>query len=380
MFGDLGRVRSSLTNRTETPFPPPILAPTNTTLSVPPVGSFPNAVSNYNGSLTPEPQPTNDPLSNAVARAMEAPPVIRPPETSLPPLVAPPGTGPTNFPGIAIAASGPPQSQAPAPALSPAPAPVEPYIPRTSEPGSKESTAALLAATEGYTPPEPTDMGARPTSSLLGGANQSASNAVPGVSAHWPSAANATNFSFVIDQSLSMARDGKTARAQGELLKILETVGPESTFYVLLFHSGGYEGMPGFGPVPATPDNIRAMSSWLFSAGHRFGSDPSKGMRRALHMVPAPNVVWLISGGDFRAVPFKPFAKPTKASTPRSILLILTIRKANRRCGKLPRRIAARFASFPFHEPIAPQDAGCCHCDGHHRRASGLVAAPHAPP
>jgi hypothetical protein len=249
--------------------------------------------------LTPEPQPTNDPLSNAVARAMAAPPVIRPPETSLPPLVAPPETGPTNFPGIATAAPGPAQSQGPGPALSPAPAPVEPYVPRTSEPGSKESTAALLAATEGYTPPEPTDMRARPTSSLLGSVNQSASNGGPVVSARPPNVENVTNFSFVIDQSLSMARDGKTARAQSEVLKMLEMAGPENTFYVLLFHSGGYEGMPGLGPVPATPENIRAMSSWLFSAGHRFGSDPSKGMRRALHMVPAPNVVWLISGGGF---------------------------------------------------------------------------------
>lgn len=108
-----------------------------------------------------------------------------------------------------------------------------------------------------------------------------------------------TNVSFVIDQSLSMMNNGKSIRARSELLKTLETMGAAKTFYILFFRSGGYEGMPALGPVPATPENIRAITNWLFNVGHRFGSDPTKGISRALGMVPAPDTVWLLSDGKF---------------------------------------------------------------------------------
>jgi hypothetical protein len=108
-----------------------------------------------------------------------------------------------------------------------------------------------------------------------------------------------TNVSFVIDHSLSMKNNGKSVRARTELLKTLETMGAAKTFYVLFFHSGGYEGMPGLGPMPATPENIHAITNWLFTVGHRFGSDPTKGMSRALEMLPAPDTVWLLSDGKF---------------------------------------------------------------------------------
>ena len=57
--------------------------------------------------------------------------------------------------------------------------------------------------------------------------------------------------------------------------------------------------MPSLGPVPATPENVRAMTNWLFSVGHRIGADPTKAMQRALGLSPAPDTVWLLSGSEF---------------------------------------------------------------------------------
>jgi hypothetical protein len=201
-----------------------------------------------------------------------------------------------------------------------------PYTPPpTPEPDSKTPTADLLAATKGIAVPASDDKGATSTAALLGldaakdsTGPSSPSTPTPPVPPELPDGGGSggmtkgnlvsrlafdpgsgTNVSFVIDQSLSMMNNGKSIRARSELLKTLETMGAAKTFYVLYFHSGGYEGMPGLGPAPATRENIQAMTNWLFNIGHRFGSDPTKGMRRALGLVPTPDTVWLLSDGKF---------------------------------------------------------------------------------
>ena len=96
-----------------------------------------------------------------------------------------------------------------------------------------------------------------------------------------------------------MKSRGKSTAARQELVNTLEMMDPAQKFYVLFFHSGGYVGMPAPGPVDATPENIRAMTNWLFSVGHKFGSDPTKAVQRALELTPAPDAVWLLSDGKF---------------------------------------------------------------------------------
>jgi hypothetical protein len=103
---------------------------------------------------------------------------------------------------------------------------------------------------------------------------------------------------FLLDNSLSMMTNGKSISARQAAARTLETMNAGQTFYVLLFHSGGYEGMPSLGPVPATLDNVRAMTNWLFSVGHRAGADPTKAMQRALGLAPAPDTVWLLSDSE----------------------------------------------------------------------------------
>lgn len=111
----------------------------------------------------------------------------------------------------------------------------------------------------------------------------------------------ASNVVFILDHSLSMKSNGKSAVARSELVNTLKTMNPAQKFYVLFFHSGGYVGMPTPGPVDATPDNIRAMTNWLFSVGHKWGSDPTAAVKRALDLVPAPDTLWLLSDGKFSA-------------------------------------------------------------------------------
>jgi hypothetical protein len=276
VFGDLGRPPSALTNRTESTFPPPLVPPAKITTTLPPTPAVPLTESNENIALTPTAQSTNEAMSNAVAAAMAAPPFVRAPEESSFPPTPPREIEPSN-PAIAMASYTPPS------------------IP---EPDTKPSTAELLATTKGCAP-SATVTRPKSTASLLGleTAGAGLSNSAPVVSAtlspgiDFPVMRSETNVSFVVDQSLSMMREDKTSRARSELLKSLESLGSEKTFYILFFHSGGYEGMPSLGPVLATPENIRAMTNWLFSIGHRFGSDPAKGVRRALGMVPAPDIV-----------------------------------------------------------------------------------------
>jgi hypothetical protein len=107
-----------------------------------------------------------------------------------------------------------------------------------------------------------------------------------------------SNVAFVLDNSLSMMTNGKSLSARQDLARTLESMNASQNFYVLFFHSGGFEGMPALGPVPATPENVRAMTNWLVNVGHRTGADPTKAMQRALGLAPAPDTVWLLSGSE----------------------------------------------------------------------------------
>ena len=48
---------------------------------------------------------------------------------------------------------------------------------------------------------------------------------------------------------------------------------------------------------PATKENVQAMTSWLFSLGHAFGSNPTKAVENGLAF--KPDTLWLLSDGQF---------------------------------------------------------------------------------
>jgi len=103
-----------------------------------------------------------------------------------------------------------------------------------------------------------------------------------------------TNIVFVLDRSLSMRQDEKSKAARRVLVSALEGLGTNKSFYVVFFP---YQEMPTAGPMPATPENVRAMTNWIQSVGHAYGSDPTKALLRGLHFT--PDTVWLLSDGQF---------------------------------------------------------------------------------
>jgi hypothetical protein len=153
------------------------------------------------------------------------------------------------------------------------------------DPANKDSTAELLAAANAAAAPPTLPR----TADLLG--NESGFGSVFDERV-------GSNIVFLLDNSMSMMAQSKSFSARQEVLRALQSMNPAKTFYVLLFHTGGYEGMPALGPVSATPANVRAMTNWLFSVGHRTGADPTKAMLRALGLAPAPDTVWLLSGSE----------------------------------------------------------------------------------
>jgi hypothetical protein len=160
-----------------------------------------------------------------------------------------------------------------------------PYVdPLPLDPANKDRTVELLATARAATAPT-----LPRTADLLG------NNGGP---APLFDAQAGSNVVFILDNSMNMKTNDKSLFARQELARTLQSMKAGQTFYVLLFHSGGYEGMPSLAPVPATLENVRAMTNWLFSVGHRTGADPTKAMQRGLGLTPAPDTVWLLSGSE----------------------------------------------------------------------------------
>jgi hypothetical protein len=157
-----------------------------------------------------------------------------------------------------------------------------------ADPAHKDTTAKLLAEAEAAHMARANPIPAR-TADLLGNNNEP-----------WrlfdPQAGS--NVVILLDNSMSMTNDDKSFFARQEVARALQSMNAGKLFYVLFFHSGGYEGMPALSPLPASVENVRAMTNWLFSAGHRSGADPTKAMQRALGLAPAPDTVWLMSGSQ----------------------------------------------------------------------------------
>jgi hypothetical protein len=101
---------------------------------------------------------------------------------------------------------------------------------------------------------------------------------------------------FLVDQSYSM-RGEKSDMAREQLERLLKGLPSDARFYILFFHSSGYDAMPGSDPLPATPENIQSMLDWSSTVRHVFGSKPQAAAMRALEL--HPGTVWLISDGKF---------------------------------------------------------------------------------
>jgi len=276
VFGDLGR-RTPPTNTL--PGGPvqgaPALPGDPVTNGVPERANMPQAN---------EPASMADAASNSAALA---PMSNQPPEIGSPPS-SPPLSSQTPIPPSDPVASPNPNSPPPPATASSTRATHSAYVPDEDslpqDPAHKDATAKLLAEARAANMARINPVPAR-TADLLGNDSERLLNPQAG-----------SNVVFLLDNSTDMTNGGKSSGARLEVLRALQSMNAGQLFYVLFFHSGGYEGMPALAPLPANAENVRAMTNWLSSVGHRTGADPTKAIQRALGLAPAPDTVWLLSG------------------------------------------------------------------------------------
>ena len=247
------------------------------------------------------PEMTNIPQTNELApagqgipmaevgsnSAVMTPPSNQPPEIGSPPSF-PPSSSQTPIAPSNTVASPPSNPPSPPASSSTGRDTHHKWVPEVyalpPEPSNKASTAKLLAEASAADMGRVKQIPAR-TADLLGNDPERLFNPDAG-----------SNVVFILDNSMNMTNGGKSSSARKEVVRSLQSMSPSQLFYVLFFHSGGYEGMPALAPLPASPENISAMTNWLFSVGHRTGADPTKAVQRALGLAPTPDIVWILSG------------------------------------------------------------------------------------
>jgi hypothetical protein len=160
---------------------------------------------------------------------------------------------------------------------------------------AKEKTGDLLQMAKNDAQPAALDTSSKTEDAASGGDRNAPKQDKPEPKDPQPfDPSHGTNIVFVLDRSLSMRQEDKSKIARHALVSALEALDKNKTFYVVFFP---FKEMPAPGPMKATPENVLAMSEWIYSAGHAYGSDPAKAVLRGLHF--APDTVWLLSDGRF---------------------------------------------------------------------------------
>jgi hypothetical protein len=143
--------------------------------------------------------------------------------------------------------------------------------------------------------PEPLD------AKIAGSRRQSADAMFFGTSA------SGRNFVFILDISGSMSQrsGGRFLRARDELIESVSRMREDQNFYVYLFNWStvpmfGVGNDPG-GLIPANPENIAKLQSWLYSITPISGTDPRAALRGA-HAF-GPDAIFLLSDGKFNKPP-----------------------------------------------------------------------------
>lgn len=149
---------------------------------------------------------------------------------------------------------------------------------------------------------------------------------------------------FLVDQSYSM-RGEKAEAARRQLGKLLADLDSNTSFYILFFHSSGYDAMPASGPLPATPENIQSMLVWSSTVRHVFGSRPRVAVLRALDF--HPGTLWLISDGKFPGSVADPITESNKTVHARINTVGIQSRSGEENLRKLAERNGGVYQFIP---------------------------------
>lgn len=104
------------------------------------------------------------------------------------------------------------------------------------------------------------------------------------------------SFVYVVDCSSSMRDNGKFERARYELIRSIEHLTPEQSYYVIFYNDGAYP-MDADAPVPVTPDEIDRMRRWVRYIEPGGGTNPLPALLMALRL--KPDAIFFLSDGLF---------------------------------------------------------------------------------
>jgi len=124
-----------------------------------------------------------------------------------------------------------------------------------------------------------------------------------GVAEYFGTVATGNRFVYVVDRSNSM--DGaRFNRAVAELLRSLDRLQPDQSFYVVLFSDDMRRMFDEHGTEPemraATAENKDRLRGWLAGVATGGGTHPKKAIRFALSL--RPSAVFVLSDGEFSGI------------------------------------------------------------------------------
>ena len=138
----------------------------------------------------------------------------------------------------------------------------------------------------------------QPSASLFGGNESDA-----GAASFFGTVANGQHFVYILDISPSMNhREGRRLeRAVLELLRSIDRLAAEQSFYVIVFGWQARRMFDDVAPVPemipATLKHKRALRNWLAGLTTIFGTDPTQAIKLGLGI--EPSAIFLLSDGEF---------------------------------------------------------------------------------
>jgi hypothetical protein len=125
----------------------------------------------------------------------------------------------------------------------------------------------------------------------------------PPAAEYFGTVARGDRFVYVLDRSGSMS-GGRLERAAAELLRSLDQLQPDQSFYVVLFSDGMLRMFDDADEpprmLPATPENRQRLRKWLGSINADGGTQPKDAIRFAISL--RPSAVFLLSDGEFNGM------------------------------------------------------------------------------
>lgn len=104
------------------------------------------------------------------------------------------------------------------------------------------------------------------------------------------------SFVYVVDCSNSMREEGKFERARYELIRSIEHLTPEQSYFVIFYNDGAYP-MDADEPVPVTADQVERMRRWVGYIEPGGGTNPLPALLMALRL--KPDAIFFLSDGLF---------------------------------------------------------------------------------